>query len=54
MKDYNLASCLIDDLRLLRDKYSGLLMENSQFIGCLELFKFEVMLDLNDDLDEEE
>ena len=50
----NLSDLLTNDLNDLRDKYSSLLMQNSDFIGCLEIFKQSVILDLINSTEEDE
>jgi hypothetical protein len=40
----NLSDSLISDLNTLRDKYADLFMETSQFVGCIEIFKIELIM----------
>lgn len=48
-EEVNLADNLMRDLEELRNKYSDHLMQTSDFVGCLEIFKFQLLTDKHDD-----
>lgn len=49
----NLADNLMRDLEELRNKYSDHLMQTSDFVGCLEIFKFQLLTDKHEDGEED-
>lgn len=49
----NLSDSLMRDLEELRNKYSDHLMQTSDFVGCLEIFKFQLLLDKHEDGEED-